>query len=71
MIERLKNFLGFGYYSSDIDQFLAQIHNEYPKLSPSQKQEQVKFAKIFELRDNPRSHHHSFLEVNANDSSDK
>lgn len=38
-------------YVSEIDQFLQEFDKEHPKLTASQKKEQVKYQRIYALRD--------------------
>ena len=51
----IREFLGLEYYISEIDQFLAELDQLYPKPSASQRAEMKKYARIIELRDNPTS----------------
>lgn len=38
-------------YVSDVDQFLEQFNHEHPSLSQSQQKEQLKYQRIYQLRD--------------------
>ena len=49
----LREFLGLGYYTSGLDEFLASYDKNCPQLSASQRQEIEKHKKVFTLRDNP------------------
>lgn len=49
----IKEFLGLGYYTSELDQFLSDFDKSHHKLSASQRQEKEKYARIYQLRDNP------------------
>ena len=49
----IKEFLGLTYYVSPLDQFLKEYDKSHPKLSASQCKEKTKYAKIYQLRDNP------------------
>lgn len=47
----IKSFLNLNYYTSELDQFLAQYDKSHPKLSASQQKEIEKHNRIFEKRD--------------------
>jgi hypothetical protein len=47
----ITTFLGLGYYTSPLDQFLKDFDQAHPDLSAAQKQELDKYKKIFKLRD--------------------
>lgn len=49
----LKEFLGLGYYTSKLDEFLEEFDKNHPQLSLSQRQEIDKYRRIYALRDNP------------------
>ncbi|TAK77234.1 MAG: hypothetical protein EPO11_02860 [Gammaproteobacteria bacterium] len=49
----IKQILGLTYYTSELDQFLADFDKTHPKLSASQRKEKEKYARIYRLRDNP------------------
>jgi hypothetical protein len=49
----IKAFLGLVYYTSNLDEFLAQYAHTHPSLSRSQRKEKEKYARIFALRDRP------------------
>lgn len=49
----IKELLNLTYYTSKIDEFLAEFDKKYPKLSASQRKEKEKYARIFALRDLP------------------
>ena len=38
-------------YVSDVDQFLQQFDRKHPSLSQSQQKEQLKYRRIYQLRD--------------------
>jgi hypothetical protein len=46
----IKTFLGLTYYTSELDKFLAEFNSQH-KQSESQRQEQEKYARIYQLRD--------------------
>lgn len=48
----LKEFLGLGFYTSELDRFLAEFDKNHPKLSASQRKEINKYARLNRLRDN-------------------
>lgn len=48
----IKEFLGLGYYTSELDQFLAEYEKTHPQLSASQQREVEKYKRIYQLRDN-------------------
>lgn len=47
----LREFLGLGYYTSEIDEFLAHFDKTHPGQSASQKAEIGKYRRIYNLRD--------------------
>lgn len=47
----LKEFLGLGYYTSPLDEFLQDYDKKHNKLAKGQKQEITKYHRIFKLRD--------------------
>lgn len=49
----IKKLLGLETYVSELDQFLAELRERYPKLSSSQRAELAKYTRIYKLRDNP------------------
>ncbi len=49
----IKAIFGLLYYTSKLDEFLAQYDRHHPTLSISQRKEIAKYAKIGTLRDNP------------------
>lgn len=52
----IKEFLGLGYYTSELDLFLTEFDKTHPKSSASQRKEKDKYARIYRLRDNPNQH---------------
>lgn len=48
----IKKLLGLEYYTSELDQFLADFDGTHTKLSASQRMEKAKYARIYQLRDN-------------------
>lgn len=49
-MQLLKNFLNLTYYTSEIDDFLAEFDKTHPKLSTSQRKEIEKYTRIYKLR---------------------
>jgi hypothetical protein len=49
----IKKWLGLTFYISQLDQFLTGFDKNHQKLSPSQKKEKEKYARIHDLRDHP------------------
>lgn len=49
----IREFLGLGFYTSELDQFLEEYEKNHPKLTLSQRKEVEKYARIHQLRDNP------------------
>lgn len=49
----IKELLGLGFYTSQLDQFLAAFRKAHPKLSTSQRKEIDKYQRIATLRDQP------------------
>ena len=47
----IKEFLGLTYYTSKLDEFLAEYGKDHPKLSASQRKEIEKYKRIYALRD--------------------
>lgn len=47
----ITTFLGLGYYTSPLDQFLKDFDQAHPNLSAAQQQELDKYKKIYKLRD--------------------
>lgn len=47
----IREFLGLGYYESEIDKFLAEFDKTHPKPSSSQAAEIKKYNRIYQLRD--------------------
>jgi hypothetical protein len=47
----IKDFLGLGYYSSNLDEFLADFDRTHHKMSASQRKEIEKYRRVFALRD--------------------
>lgn len=52
----IREFLGLGYYTSSLDEFLASFRKAHPKLSSSQCKEIEKHKRVSTLRDNPIEH---------------
>jgi hypothetical protein len=50
----IKEFLGLDYYTSPLDEFLANFDKSHPKLSASQRKELEKYKRIYALRDRPQ-----------------
>lgn len=50
----IREFLGLGYYVSELDGFLNDFDKNHPKLSASQQKEMDKYKRIFALRDTPQ-----------------
>lgn len=48
----LKEFLGLGYYTSELDEFLENFDKNHPNLSAAQRAEAEKYQRIYRLRDN-------------------
>lgn len=48
----IREFLGLGYYTSGLDEFLNDFNKTHPKLSASQQKELEKYRRIYALRDN-------------------
>jgi AICAR transformylase/IMP cyclohydrolase PurH len=44
----IKEFLHLDYYESELDKFLADFSKKHPKLSASQREEQMKYQRIAE-----------------------
>ncbi len=49
----IKALLGLVYYTSKLDEFLAEYDKNHPALSHSQRKERKKYACIDSLRDKP------------------
>lgn len=49
----IKEFLGLAYYTSSLDQFLAEFNKKHSYLSASQRKEIAKYDDIYEMRDYP------------------
>jgi hypothetical protein len=47
----IKDLFNKNYYTSKIDEFLAEFDKNHPRLSRSQRLEKEKYAKIFAKRD--------------------
>ena len=47
----IKEFLGLAYYTSELDQFLADFDKTHPRASASQHMEIEKYRRILNLRD--------------------
>lgn len=47
----IKEFLGLGYYTSKLDEFLAHFYQTHQKMSASQRAEMEKYNRIYKLRD--------------------
>ena len=45
-----REWLGLGFYTSNLDKFLQNFRKTHPQLSASQRKEQEKHAKIHEPR---------------------
>lgn len=52
-MQLLKNLFNLTYYTSELDDFLANFDKNHPKLSTSQRKEIEKYTRIFNLRDKP------------------
>jgi hypothetical protein len=52
----IKSLLGLDYYTSGLDNFLAEFDKTHPKLSKSQLAEKQKYARIYKLRSDPNYH---------------
>lgn len=61
----IREFLGLGYFTSNLDTFIAEFNQKNHKLSASQRDEIEKYSRIYALRDNPSSvnapHHNKTL----------
>ncbi len=51
----IKEFLGLTYYTSKLDEFLAEYDRNHPQRSASQHREITKYARIDTLRDDPHA----------------
>lgn len=51
----LRKLLGLEYFTSEIDQFMMDFDQSHPQLSSSQRREKEKYARIYQLRDNPQA----------------
>lgn len=49
----IREFLGLSYYTSGLDDFLAEFDKTHHKMSASQRKEIEKHNRIYNLRDNP------------------
>lgn len=49
----IREFLGLSYYTSSLDEFLAEFDKSHHKMSGSQRKEVEKYNRISALRDNP------------------
>jgi hypothetical protein len=49
----IREFLGLAYYTSNLDDFLAEFDKTHHKMSLSQRKEIEKYNRIYGLRDNP------------------
>ncbi|VVC76872.1 hypothetical protein AQUSIP_21990 [Aquicella siphonis] len=49
----IREFLGLGYYVSELDNFLVEFDKNHTKLSASQRKEIDKYNRIYVLRDTP------------------
>jgi hypothetical protein len=47
----IKAWLGLSYFTSALDEFLANFDKSHLKLSASQRLEKEKYARIYQLRD--------------------
>lgn len=54
----IKSLLNLEYFTSGLDKFLEDFDKTHPKLSPSQRAEMQKYARIYKLRDNPKHIEH-------------
>lgn len=52
----IREFLGLSYYTSGLDDFLAEFDKTHHKMSLSQRNEIKKYNRIFCLRDNAAQH---------------
>ena len=50
----IKSLLNLDYYTSPLDDFLAEFDKNHPKLSSSQRAEIKKYARIYKLRNDPK-----------------
>lgn len=50
----IKKFLNLTYYTSEVDQFLADYRHSHPRLTASQQEEKKKYDGIINLRDKPQ-----------------
>jgi len=50
----IREFLGLGYYTSELDNFLVEFDKTKHKLSASQRKEVDKYNRVFAMRDNPQ-----------------
>jgi hypothetical protein len=51
LMKYLREFLGLGFYTSELDVFLKQWDQQHPQLSASQRQEVNKYQRVYRLRD--------------------
>lgn len=51
----IKQIFNLTYYTSELDEFLSEFDQFHGNLSESQQKEQNKYARIYELRDNPHA----------------
>lgn len=49
----IREFLNLGFYTSEPDQFLSEFDKNNPKMTASQQAEKEKYARVYQLRDNP------------------
>jgi len=49
----IREFLGLGYYISELDTFLMGFDKNHPSMSVSQSNEIGKYSRIFAMRDIP------------------
>lgn len=50
----IREFLNLNFYTSIVDLFLNEFDKKHTKLSASQRAEQEKYARIYQLRDHPQ-----------------
>jgi len=47
----IREFLGLGYYTSQLDKFINEFRQKNQKFSASQRKESEKYSRIYALRD--------------------
>lgn len=53
----IREFLGLGYYTSGLDEFLKEFDKKNPRHSASQRKEIEKYRRVFNLRDHVQARH--------------